>query len=385
MQERLRSLVAERLVNSVVREWREEGIQGGGAIESPDASGVLELLHRPATGIFSLVDAASLIQQDATGALIGGDADAALVGRMQQLAAATTSGGRSASFALAGPTTAYRRSDLDFVIRHSFGSVVYTASGFDSANRVGVSAGLADILRNSSTDAFVALLFSGEQSSNASAATVASPTVSQRWMADLEAICDRLTTSPGLHFVHCIKVRRCRVNRTSTNANVLCLPLQPAMVARPGVFDGAYVLAQLQAAGVPAVLSVYGVGWVRSLSHADFLFRFRLWLPKRAAGGAISRSRDRVQLVAARFCGSVGPLQTRVDPERWGVGVSRVYFKQGALELLEARLEADELKAQARVQRFMVFALKRLRKRVSERAVEAQAVRGSSVASLTYF
>lgn len=206
MQERLRSLVAERLVSSVVREWREEGIQGGGAIESPDASGVLELLHRPATGIFSLVDAASLIQPDATGTSIG-DADVALLGRMQQLAAANSSGGRSTSFALAGPTTAYRRSDLDFVIRHSFGSVVYTASGFDSANRVGVSAGLADILRNSSTDAFVALLFSGEQPRD-TATAVASPTVAQRWMADLDAICGRLTTSPGLHFVHCIKVSR---------------------------------------------------------------------------------------------------------------------------------------------------------------------------------
>jgi len=157
------------------------------------------------------------------------------------------------------------------------------------------------------------------------------------------------------------------------------------MVARPGVFDGAYVLAQLQASGVPAVMSVYGVGWVRSMSHADFLYRFRLWLPKRAAGGAISRSRDRVQLVAAHLRGSVGPLQTRVDPGLWGIGVSRVYFKQGALELLEARLGADELKAQARVKRFMVFALARLRKKVSERAVETQAVSGTSFASLRIY
>jgi hypothetical protein len=69
----------------------------------------------------------------------------------------------------------------------------------------------------------------------------------------------------------------------------------------------------------------------------------------------------------------------------WGIGVSRVYFKQGALELLEARLGADELKAQARVKRFMVFALARLRKKVSERAVETQAVSGTSFASLRIY
>lgn len=212
LQERLRALAADRLVHSVLREWRDEGIFSG-SIDIPDGSGIIELLSRPASGIFALVDAATA-GVDAPASAAVEDAGAALLGKMQRLAAVTPSGARSTAFALAGPTSAYRRSDLDFVVRHTFGSVVYTASGFDGANRAGVSAALADVLRNESTDALVALLFSGEQTRDVAAVALA-PTVAQRWAADLDAICGRLTTSPGLHVVQCIKVWMARMCESS--------------------------------------------------------------------------------------------------------------------------------------------------------------------------
>ena len=193
----MRSLVSERLIQSSLKEWRKEGIPFS-SIDVPEFSGLLDLLHRPSSGIFAIVDAASALGDSQ---VHDGTSDLKMLANMQQHAAKTSSGARSAFFALAGPASAYRRAETDFVVRHTFGSVVYSCTGFECANRGGVSSGLADVLRQSS-DAFVALLFSGEQPRDAAA----SPTIAQRWSTDLEFLCDRLSTSPALHIVQCIKV-----------------------------------------------------------------------------------------------------------------------------------------------------------------------------------
>ena len=195
--------MTERCILSVLREWREEGIPSV-SIDLPDYSSILELMHRPLSGIFEIIDDTSIRSELSVPSFSEVlNADKILLEKLSHGAGVTSAGARNTLFALAGPTSAYRRTELDFVIRHTFGSVVYSCCGFVDANRYGVSTNLAESLGRTSTDAFISLLFSGETLRGTSAV---SPTVFQRWKADLDALCGRLTSSPSLHIVQCIKV-----------------------------------------------------------------------------------------------------------------------------------------------------------------------------------
>lgn len=189
-------------MHAQLREWRAEGVNDI-VLEVSDTSGVLELMDRPLAGIFALVDSFTVGKRNSSSSDALDLTDVPLLAKIQQEAALSASGVRSPFFALAGPTSAYKRTDTDFVVRHTFGSVIYSCLDFVQSNFAGVSAPIAELLRDTSTDAFVSLLFSGEQPRGLSAS---SPTVAQRWSADLSVICDRLSTSPVLHVVQCIKV-----------------------------------------------------------------------------------------------------------------------------------------------------------------------------------
>jgi hypothetical protein len=170
--------------------------------------------------------------------------------------------------------------------------------------------------------------------------------------------------------------------------------VQPTAFSRPGLFDGAYVLTQLQAAGIPALLALRGHGWPESISHADFIRHFRLWLPGKwkhapspqsnAASPShgshddpvATQSRLRVLSILARADGRHVPstavaasANTLLRPGQWCLGRTRVYLKPGALETLEARRAADVAKADKTVRRFLSWAVDRCRFRRMRRAI----------------
>lgn len=130
--------------------------------------------------------------------------------------------------------------------------------------------------------------------------------------------------------------------------------LQPALVCRPGAFDGAYVLAQLQTAGIPALISVYSTGWTRSLPFIDFVSQFRLWLRGRwtVQSTDTRRLHENVVAILATAVQHASGRQ-RLEASMWRVGSSRIYFKRDVLRLLETQLRKDQERAYMRAKRFL--------------------------------
>ena len=126
---------------------------------------------------------------------------------------------------------------------------------------------------------------------------------------------------------------------TTSQNYVRCI--KPNGIRKPDAFDGHFVLRQLRYTGVGAVVAIQRSGYPISMSHSEFVGRYRciaLDRPKLLQGSAKEATTALIKN---------GPLIAGVPAQDWlgskdcQIGVTRVYMREEVVKALEQpRLEA---------------------------------------------
>ena len=227
-----------------------------------------------------------------------------------------------------------------FTVRHYAGSVTYTCDGFLEKNKDVLQEDLAELME-SSTNELVASVFgkpvaaAGEAGGRKKGGLV-HETVSTKFKTQL----GQLMTTIGatdVQYVRCIK---------------------PNPIKSKETFEMQMVVEQLRCAGVIEAIRISRAGFPNKVTHGEFLDRFAILAPAAHAVGAAAPPASPTKAAAlapvaqlAR-CRAVLEVVLAGRRDRYELGQTRVYFKAGILEELEAARAVVLQSSAVTVQRF---------------------------------
>ncbi|PVU97471.1 hypothetical protein BB559_002021 [Furculomyces boomerangus] len=256
----------------------------------------------------------------------------------------------------AGKSSKYEkpRFRMGFIIKHYASQVEYDTTGWIEKNRDPLNESVARLLTKSS-ESYVANLFSDYSEDNDSRTSIYSNTsykslqgrsafrtVGQRHKEQLNSLMTQLNNTEP-HFVRCI------------------VPNQEKMA---GKIDTPLVLEQLRCNGVLEGIRITRQGFPNREPFKEFRQRYEILAPDAIPHNEFVDSKQAVQLL----------LKTMgIDPSKYKLGNSKVFFKAGELAALE---EQRDIKLTRIITLFQAIARGELcRKRFKRRIDQAKAVR----------
>ena len=331
--EKLQGFFMDALVKLRLDEYDAEGIEHT-QIDFPDNSAQLELLDHTDLGIFAALDDECALPEGSDERFVR-KLHTALYDRTDGVSASAhecydklrRAKGRLVGQRHIHSTFPSRGADLDelsFVVVHYAESVCYCTSGWLEKNRGYLSDDVYKLLPKSA-NGLVAELFPPRADEKGKKAERTIGSTFRKSLRKLSAT--MLTTSQS--FVRCIK---------------------PNGLQQPDNFDGHFVLRQLRYTGVAAVVAIHRSGYPVSLTHQEFVARYRC-IALTEHNMALLRGPARV--VCSNLLGHGPRLAGLIPPEEhdWlgsraaQVGKkSRVYLTDEVVRALEApRLEATKM------------------------------------------
>ncbi|OQR96927.1 myosin-like protein [Achlya hypogyna] len=211
-----------------------------------------------------------------------------------------------------------------FIILHYAGKVLYDTNGFLDKHRDALLPDIKRVLSESSlplvrkmfpATAAAALDAKGKAKAKPPPRqTTRAVTVGTQFKESLAQLMDKISHT-NVHYVRCIK---------------------PNALKTPHAFDHASVVDQLRCAGVIEAIRVSRSAYPSRISHLDCLKSYALLAPTVTAfaSNVVSRSSEHARTDCSALLAALFPTGHIVD---YQVGLSRVYFREGILEALEAR------------------------------------------------
>uniref|UniRef100_A0A7S3P970 Myosin motor domain-containing protein n=1 Tax=Amphora coffeiformis TaxID=265554 RepID=A0A7S3P970_9STRA len=219
---------------------------------------------------------------------------------------------------------------MDFGIHHYAGKVVYYADGFISRNQDSLSSDLQDAAKKSSND-IIANHLQNEAQMNSDAAApkvavssgpkrgksnIASDTVWTKFRTQLNSLMKMLNETQS-RYVRCVK---------------------PNTVKKPLVMQHMTTVEQLRCAGVVAAVTISRSAFPNRLDHRACWERFKV-VSMTQGGGKKNEKIDVKEEITKLLTKILAPLKDKGEeggPAAFVVGKTRVYFRMGTLEFLEA-------------------------------------------------
>jgi len=198
--------------------------------------------------------------------------------------------------------------DLQFVIKHFAGEVMYTCEHFIYRNRNHVPGALRE-----------------------ATATSINPVLRMQFMKLINKKWKKVPSNLVGNTV--MKNFRKQMNelllglQTTKTRYIRCI--QPNSTKQPRVMDNSHAVAQLRTAGVIAAVTIARNSFPNRMEHFELLKRFRYAVPQAQRKLAI---RDQV---IAMIESAFDDFEEEADPAK--VGKTRTYFRAGALEYLESQ------------------------------------------------
>ena len=214
---------------------------------------------------------------------------------------------------------------MDFGIHHYAGKVVYYADGFLSRNQDTLSADLIAAAKKSSNDIIAnhlqneSMMKGGDSAApkvNVSAgprrgkSNIASDTVWTKFRTQLNSLMKMLNETQS-RYVRCVK---------------------PNTVKKPLVMQHMTTVEQLRCAGVVAAVTISRSAFPNRLDHRACYERFKVLQKGKKKGDKIDVKEEITQLLTK----VLASLPKVDDKDAFVVGKTRVYFRMGTLEFLEA-------------------------------------------------
>eukprot|EP00741_Cyanophora_paradoxa_P018970 tig00021108_g18313.t1 len=199
-----------------------------------------------------------------------------------------------------------RMSSTAFTVKHYAGDVIYETAGFLEKNKDSLHPDTIKLMQQLQWQ-FVAGLFPAAEFPTDVANTKRSilyMTVGSQFKEQLNSLMQRIGAT-ALHYIRCIK---------------------PNTVNTAEVFEQRFVASQLAYSGVLEAVRVSRAAYPNRLPHVDFLRRFKV-----LAG--LKDSEKSAQEVKAACESLLSRLA--LEKDRYQIGLSKVFFRQGVLEHLE--------------------------------------------------
>jgi myosin heavy subunit len=200
-----------------------------------------------------------------------------------------------------------------FILHHYASKVEYSTDGWLDRNKDPLNENISTMLA-SSTDANIALLFEDHLSTSTSSAVRSRTkkglfrTAGQRHREQLNLLMNQLhSTEP--HFVRCI------------------LPNQEK---KPGKINTLLVLDQLRCNGVLEGIRICRAGFPNRLSFSEFRQRYEILVPKAIPKGYMDGKEATIRILKG----------LDLDPSKYSIGSSKVFFRAGELAELEETRDA---------------------------------------------
>ncbi|KDO33424.1 hypothetical protein SPRG_02231 [Saprolegnia parasitica CBS 223.65] len=225
-----------------------------------------------------------------------------------------------------------------FIILHYAGKVLYDTNGFLDKHRDALLPDIKRVLSESSLP-LVRTMFpatsttqdaSKKKHKPAPRQTTRAVTVGTQFKESLAQLMEKISHT-NVHYVRCIK---------------------PNALKTPHAFDHASVVDQLRCAGVIEAIRVSRSAYPSRVSHLDCLKSYALLAPSVTsfASDVVTRSSEHARTDCSALLAALFPKGHIVD---YQVGVSRVYFREGILEALEAQRGVALTSYAIRIQKHM--------------------------------
>jgi myosin-5 len=283
------------------------------ALHFADNAACLELIRSKPLGILLLLDEESML---------GRASDSNLLKRLHQVHLDKHPNYSKPRFA-----------SPEFIVHHFAGPVTYDVTGFVDKNNDALTHDLTSII-TATNFPFLATLFeydlsassaaSGGGGGAAAAAEEKKPygratrgtqkmataaTVSSRYRKQLADL-HQMLSSCSPHYVRCIK---------------------PNNLKFPGGFESVKVLEQLRYSGVLETVRIRRQGFPVRVEFQEFVDRYRLLLP--TADGAAAEGRSGTEAILRLL-----PATEEGGDQEWQIGKTRLFLRDGQMDLLDAML-----------------------------------------------
>lgn len=307
--EQLQQKFTQDVFISVFEEYKEEGIDLD-EIQYDDNSDVLDLIQNKA-GLLAMLNEECIRPNGSDSGFV----NKALHANKQ-------------SQALIVPRI---RSNVEFGIRHYAADVMYDASDFVSKNQDTLPTDLMEAACSSSNNIIATELrrtefvqkpskLSSMRSARRSVSSnLVAPTVWSKYKNQLKLLMEELNQSES-RYIRCIK---------------------PNTFKKPFEMDHGLTLEQLRSSGVISAVTLSRSAFPNRLDHRRVLDRFSMFWPR----GTTRQRLDKRTECAKLLDFALKPLEDG-HAKAFVIGVSKAYFRRGALEYLEAsRLKGMEMTA----------------------------------------
>ncbi|KAJ2467892.1 Myosin type-2 heavy chain 1 [Coemansia sp. RSA 2322] len=291
-------------------EYQREQLANWTFVDFQDNQPCIDLIEGRPMGVLALLDEESRLQQ--------GSDQAFAEKLIKQFG--NGGGGLPAAAFFAAPRFGADR----FTIRHYAHSVEYAADGFIDKNKDAVPDEIQNVLRASGDPLVQAILNQSTSGGSAEPAPATEPRLSVRaarkptlgavFRHSLVALMETIEATES-HYIRCVK---------------------PNDAKSAWGFDAPMVLAQLRACGVLETIRISCAGYPSRLPLAEFIHRYAVLLAPLPASRPLGA--DACRALAARILGSAFAR----EPGRFQVGLTKVFFRAGALALLE-KLRVERL------------------------------------------
>ena len=247
-----------------------------------------------------------------------------------------------------------------FTLKHYAGPVKYTTVAFVDKNKDTLSEDLVDAVANSKSTFVQGVFAKTALPKDASAAgppvgsdkprrrkrsTLGGETVTSKFKAQLGLLMDNISKTE-VQYVRCIKPNRIKSSTAMNNI---------------------MVVEQLRCAGVIEAIRISRAGYPNRLLHGEFVQRFKLLAPAALVLGKAASEAASLEVGAGAASGptdvaaelAVGQCTTLLstllaDQETdYQMGITKVYFKTGILELLEEKRGVELATHAIIIQRFI--------------------------------
>jgi myosin-5 len=215
---------------------------------------------------------------------------------------------------------------LDFGIHHYAGKVVYCATGFLARNQDTLSADLVEVSKKSSNDIIANHMQNERMMKDYGAPKVskaapkrgksgiAGDSLWTKFRTQLNALMQSLSTTQS-RYIRCVK---------------------PNTLKKPCIMQHMTTIEQLRCAGVVAAVTISRSAFPNRLDHRSCLERFKVLNKVKKVEGEVPEELEPKDAVVKML---TPPMETFANDDgkpSFVVGKTRVYFKMGALEFLEA-------------------------------------------------
>lgn len=296
-------------------EYKREGITWE-KTDFPDNQDCLDLIEKRPVGLLFMIDEECLRGNSGN--------DRNIVSKMQQ------NHGKHRCYESAGPASAWRGTDRDFVIRHYAGPIKYTVEDFVEKNRDTLFDTLEEMIASSKVK-FISALFGGNGSGSMGAIIEApsgggggggggakrggslQATVSSKFASEMAELMTTIqATSP--RFVRCMKANTKQCS---------------------DLFESVCVLLQLTYAGVLAALEMRRAGYPSRFKHRDFVAKFATLMPlsKRRTQATLTDA-DVVREAKNIFAHQA--IRPHIKSEKYAVGKTKVFLRANVLSQLDS-------------------------------------------------